>query len=141
MSINDIPSLDGPSDQSVGYRNPPRHSRFQPGQTGNPLGRKRRTRPATVREELQKILLKDVSVLDGGKRRREPAIAVVMKKLLADGLKGDRKAALLVYRIAQELGVLSMKRPSAELDLSGLTREQRDKVFEAFLIMRNVPTK
>ena len=30
-----------PDDEPVGYRQPPKHSRFKPGQSGNPRGRPR----------------------------------------------------------------------------------------------------
>jgi Family of unknown function (DUF5681) len=40
------------ADNRVGYRRPPRHSRFQPGQSGNPRGRPRgssRSRTSSAR--------------------------------------------------------------------------------------------
>lgn len=40
MSMDDQSELDEPS-YSVGYGKPPAHSRFQPGQSGNPKGKKK----------------------------------------------------------------------------------------------------
>ena len=41
-------AADDTSRQKVGYRNPPQHTRFKPGQSGNPRGRPRGQRNLTT---------------------------------------------------------------------------------------------
>jgi hypothetical protein len=61
-----------------------------------------------------------------------------MRKLIAEGFKGNLKTALAVYRIAEELGVLDAIRPRTKLDLSGLTPEERKLMFESYMILQKV---
>ena len=46
-------------DYEVGYRRPPRHSRFKPGQSGNPRGRPNRSKNINtlMQEELDLLLV------------------------------------------------------------------------------------
>jgi hypothetical protein len=59
-------------DDAVGYGHPPRHTRFQPGRSGNPKGRPRGT--PTVGTNLQDVIRQKVAVTEGGKTRRVPVI-------------------------------------------------------------------
>lgn len=52
----------------VGYKKPPRHTRFKPGQSGNPNGRPRKK--VTLAESIQKELNTRITVNEGGKQRR-----------------------------------------------------------------------
>ncbi|MEG3155132.1 DUF5681 domain-containing protein [Sphingomonas sp. RB1R13] len=59
---------DDPKAYTVGFRRPPEHSRFKPGQSGNPAGRKNRRKMreaeivAMVRDEPIEIMLKGKKV-------------------------------------------------------------------------------
>ena len=59
---------DDPKPYKVGFRRPPEHSRFKPGQSGNPAGRKNRRKMkeaeivAMVRDEPIEIMLKGKKV-------------------------------------------------------------------------------
>jgi len=61
----------GPADAyEVGYRKPPRHARFRPGQSGSPRGRPKGARSlATV---VASAIAERVTVAENGKRRRIP---------------------------------------------------------------------
>lgn len=126
----------GDATYHVGYGRPPLHSRFKSGQSGNPRGRPKHTGTGTVKEELQDLYLRELTVRDGDKKRKIPGILVLLQKLLTDGIRGDRGAAFVSYKLAQQLGVLEIRRESSELDMSVLTKEERAKCSEALEILR-----
>lgn len=91
-----------------GYRDPPKHSRFRPGTSGNPAGRPKATR------SLADLLAERVPIVKNGRRQ---TVAMFEAQLLAQvqrALKGDIKAAQLVLRIFEEEGVLEWGSRPAE---------------------------
>ena len=86
------------ADYEVGYKKPPRHSRFKPGNRANPHGRgkrKQRTEAAIVHE----IMTQRVTFVEGGKSKRAPRIALMIKRLGAAALNGDVGAAEALLKI------------------------------------------
>ena len=59
-----------PPDYPVGYGRPPKETRFQPGKSGNPAGRRKGSR--TVGAILTDIIEQKVPVTENGKTRRMP---------------------------------------------------------------------
>lgn len=93
----------------VGYGKPPKHSRFKPGQSGNPKGRKPGSR--NVMTLLEQTLFDTVKVRENGKVRRVPAIQACLLNLRNKAMKGDPKAldrfiklATLYHQSAQSQG-------------------------------------
>jgi Family of unknown function (DUF5681) len=80
------------SDRSyaVGYGRPPLHSRFKPGQSGNPKGRPRQSR--NLRTIVKKVCEQAMEIREGGRLRRMPTMEVLVRTLVSRGLKGDPKA-------------------------------------------------
>lgn len=76
------------SDEPVGYGNPPVHSRFQKGRSGNPGGRKKDSR--NFRTVLEEVMAREVE--QPGKNQPIPLIEALFLKLADCGLKGDWKA-------------------------------------------------
>ncbi len=58
----------GPATYEVGYGKPPRHSRFKPGQSGNPKGRKRGSKSTGTL--LREILDEKVVVREGNREKK-----------------------------------------------------------------------
>lgn len=83
----------------VGYGKPPLHSRFQPGQSGNPAGRRRP--PKTPEEILADALNKKIAVLDNGQPRKITKHAAMVTHLVNRAASGDLKAAEKVLRMIQ----------------------------------------
>jgi hypothetical protein len=109
-----MPNQDDP-DYTVGYKKPPRHTQFKPGQSGNPKGRSKKS--VTLDETLAKELLATICVAQGGRRRRTSVLGALIKLFIHAGLKGDLKAgALLLNRFG------SLKQ--TELDNLGELLEQ-----------------
>jgi Family of unknown function (DUF5681) len=84
----------------VGYGKPPKHSRFKPGQSGNPKGRKPGSR--NVMTLLEETLFDAVKVRENGKVRRVPAIQVCLLNLRNQAIKGDPKALDRFIRLASQ---------------------------------------
>ena len=76
--------MDDPRDYEVGYGKTPVHSRFKPGQSGNPKGRRtRKTEPASLLAEILKELNAVVTINENGEKMR------VTKQQLLDSAAVD----------------------------------------------------
>ena len=89
----------------VGYCNPPEHSRFKTGQSGNPRGRPKGTlNMATV---LERTLREKVVINENGKRRTITKLEAAIKQLTNKAASGELKALQLLaalVRSAEERG-------------------------------------
>ena len=86
------------ADYEVGYGKPPRHTRFQKGQSGNPKGRKPDSQ--NLKTIFRKLLFEPVKVKVNGKIRRMPAIEACLMNQRTQALKGDGKALDRCVRLA-----------------------------------------
>ena len=99
---NGFTCLTGKTDQEsyeVGYGKPPKHSRFKPGQSGNPSGRPRGSRnkfPALNEERLKDIILleayRTITVNDGDRRVTLPMAQAIVRTLALNAAKGNQRA-------------------------------------------------
>jgi hypothetical protein len=76
-------------DFPVGYKNPPKHSRFKPGQSGNPKGRPKKL---SVGFELVAELNRRVTIRENGTELKTSKAAALAKSLVARALSGDMRA-------------------------------------------------
>jgi hypothetical protein len=83
----------------VGYGKPPKHSRFKPGQSGNPSGRPKGSRnklPELNEERLKDIILleayRTITVNDGDRRVTLPMAQAIMRTLALNAAKGNQRA-------------------------------------------------
>jgi len=81
----------------VGYGKPPRESQFKPGQSGNPNGRSKK--PRSIRERFVRELERKVSVREGDRVRKVKKIDLWVRRVIADAIKGDHRASLLVRQM------------------------------------------
>ena len=80
-----------PSDYVVGYGRPPRHTRFQPGRSGNPKGRPKGSKNfSTVFSE---ELAQPVTLTENGKRRRMPKLQALAKQVVNRALSNNDSKA------------------------------------------------
>jgi Family of unknown function (DUF5681) len=89
MTLGDAPPDDA-EDADVGYRRPPRTTRFTRGQSGNPAGRPRERRREAPHEA---VLGQMVTIREGGAERRVTAAEAFLLQLTKRGLEGDGAAA------------------------------------------------
>jgi hypothetical protein len=74
----------------IGYGRRPVHSRFKPGQSGNPRGRPKGG--LNFETDLKRTLQAPVTVNDGGKPRTVTTQEALLLRLREKALKGDVKA-------------------------------------------------
>jgi hypothetical protein len=83
----------------VGYRNPPKVTRFKPGQSGNPKGRpKGSLNMATV---LERTLREKVIIIEGGKQRTINKLEAAVTQLTDKAASGDLKALQLLTALVR----------------------------------------
>jgi hypothetical protein len=91
----------------VGYGKPPMHTRFQKGASGNPRGGSRKIERRRARDLAIKEAYRLITVREGDKTMRLPAIQAVMRSQVALAAKGNGPAqrALIaaVHALEQEM--------------------------------------
>src|SRR4051794_39989138 len=99
----------GPSDYDVGHGKPPRHSRFRPGQSGNPRGRPKRAlgkhqqlvqaMDQPTRDMFMAEMQRPITVTSAGKKVTMPTVQMIarsMAKTAAEGGQQAQRTALLL---------------------------------------------
>lgn len=99
------------SNYEVGYRKPPKSTRFQKGKSGNPRGRPRKAQKP-IYEILQDLLSETVVLTEGNRRRRVSIDEALLRRFLANALKGEPRELLTMLKLFQSIGAL--KPPEAE---------------------------
>jgi hypothetical protein len=87
-------------DYPVGYCKPPIEHQIKKGERRNAAGRPKRKPPETdlarlVAEELQR----EIEIQEGGKSRKVSKAALIATQLVNQGIKGDRKAVELAFKL------------------------------------------
>ena len=79
---------------AVGYRSPPKSTRFRPGQSGNPAGRPKGLR--SIANELRDILAEEIATNTGGEIRRITKQRALASGLVTAAIEGDLRATAIV---------------------------------------------
>jgi hypothetical protein len=86
------------ADYEVGYKKPPHHSRFKPGNRANPHGRgKQKVR--TEAEIVNEVMTGPVEFREGSTSKRASRIELLIKSYGAAALRGDVSAAEALLKI------------------------------------------
>ena len=88
-------------DYEIGYGKPPKHTRFKPGECGNPRGRPKATR--NLKTDLAEELAECIPISEGGRRRAVSKQRGMVKQLIAKALRGDVRAANTVLGLVERL--------------------------------------
>jgi hypothetical protein len=86
-----------------GRRNPPKHSRFKKGVSGNPKGRPKRKRQL-VGEIVSEVQNTPTAYREGGRTKLASRLELALKKLVNSALEGDARSAadLFAHRAQAE---------------------------------------
>ena len=97
------PSQRNGSHSAVGYGNPPVHTRFKPGQSGNPKGRRKGQR--NIRTVVNEALNQPITIREGNRTRKTTKLDGVIMTMVNDALKGDAKALASLITLLRSLGM------------------------------------
>jgi hypothetical protein len=111
-------------DYAVGYKRPPLHSRFKPGESGNREGPRKSLKRRNIARDIQDVFTRKILVQVGGRKRWVPSIVALIQRALVDAMKGDKRATQFSYRIAETFGVFKLK-DDVRFDFSKLSEEER----------------
>jgi hypothetical protein len=89
-------------DYEVGYKRPPQHSQFKPGQSGNPSGRAKGSQ--NLKTLFHKIMKEEVQLREGADVRKVSKAEAIMRGLIIGALKGDTRAMGTLLRLAEQTG-------------------------------------
>jgi hypothetical protein len=102
-------------DYKVGNKNPPLHTRFQPGASGNPKGRPKGS--VGLKQKLQKELGKTVTVSKNGRPIRMTKADFVAQQVVAAAMKGDHKFTSLLIGVGEGGSATETPNAAAVADL------------------------
>lgn len=88
-----------PEQYEIGYKKPPKHAQFQPGQSGNPKGRKKGAKG--MKTLAQKTLTAKVAVRTGNGPKKMMRIEALLHKMVELGMKGNPRALLALFSMYQ----------------------------------------
>jgi vacuolar-type H+-ATPase subunit H len=107
------------SDYEVGKYRPPTEHQFQPGQSGNPLGRPKGSK--SWKRVMEEELSKEISVTEQGVEAKVSKMEALAKRLVSDALNGNAKAlSELLKQVNRHLGddqLDSKDLPASEEDI------------------------
>ena len=112
-------------DYRVGYGRPPWHTRFRPGQSGNPAGRPKvpQTLASDLREELEEM----ITLGDGDAERTVSRQRAILASLTAKALEGDPKAIAMVLDLVQRMAA---EEPGEDILFGETTRQRLARKIE-----------
>jgi hypothetical protein len=88
----------------VGYKRPPRHTQFKPGQSGNPKGRAKGLQ--NHRTTLNRVMNEKVSVREGDKTRSMTKFEAMLQAQAVKGMKADARSASVILNLMSKTRLL-----------------------------------
>ena len=83
-------------------RRPPRSTQFKPGDSGNPKGRPKGSRP--VGALLQEIIQQKIAVTENGKTRRLPVLEIMLRRLANEAMRGEQRSVKFLLTLLEHYG-------------------------------------
>jgi Family of unknown function (DUF5681) len=121
--------MSGNDEYGVGYRKPPKASRWRKGQSGNPHGRQKGAR--NLKTELTEELSEIISVKEQGLARRITKQRALIKAMTAKAVQGDTRAANLLINI-----IFRLLRPELIEDMPPELTKEDQAILDTFEVRR-----
>jgi hypothetical protein len=86
------------TDEKVGYGNPPRHTRFKPGNRANPLGRGAKKQP-THSDIVKRLQNTTATVPIGGKKTKITRLEAIVQRIGDEAMRGNMQSAKALLRL------------------------------------------
>jgi hypothetical protein len=83
----------------VGFRRPPLHSRFKPGQSGNPRGRAKQSQ--NLRTIVKQVSNEQIQIREGDRPRRMPRMEALVRTTFTRAFKDPKALASLIILLRQ----------------------------------------
>ncbi len=115
---------------TVGYRKPPAHSRFKPGQSGNPKGKKKGNK--SFKATVGSIFSEKIKVQTPRGTKTMSKLEALVRTNMNNALQGDPKAIDQVLKMAREAGLVNEIAETLDaLTMQELTEEDK-AILERF---------
>ena len=117
---------------AVGRGKPPAHTRFRPGQSGNPKGRPRGA--ADLRQILAAVANERVTITENGRKVRLTKLEVAARQLVNKAASGDHRAIeLLNKHLGDPVAAEPVSAPPADKADLSFGSEDDKQVLEIFM--------
>ncbi len=93
MEQPDPPEEPISTNYEVGYKKPPKHTRFKPGQSGNPRGRPKGTN--NLKTDLMEELGEKIVIREGDRSQKVSKQRALLKSVVNRAIKGDARATAI----------------------------------------------
>jgi hypothetical protein len=114
----------------VGYKNPPMHTRFKKGLSGNPAGRPKGDKNS--HSILKEILKREVKINKNGVPAKVEMLSIIWTQLVNKAAEGDLRA---ISKVIEQVSLLEMKESERAKILTAITKN--DKIIIGQFLSRN----
>lgn len=105
----------------IGYKKPPRETRFRKGCSGNPSGRPKGSQNTI--KLLEELLNQKISVLQDGKKRKISKKTAIMMQMVNAAVKGDPKS---VQTLLPYMTIIDNKNEEKETAKDNLSKDDKE---------------
>lgn len=127
--------LAGKSFYDVGYGKPPKSSQFKKGCSGNPVGRKKKVIPKSIREALELELTKQLTITNElDKKEKVYLYELLVKQLIKDALHKDGTSRKLLLETLMKIDLLSCRQSIVEKSIKTQEEQEAEASARALLI-------
>lgn len=120
----------------VGYGKPPKDTQFEKGRSGNPKGRPKGT--PDLKTIVRKSLSSQVTVTEGGKKKKVSTLTATVMRLNEKALKGDMRAIEKLLSLASDMAA-ELEAQKESRSLSARDAEIMER-FKASMLGKKEPS-
>jgi Family of unknown function (DUF5681) len=115
-----------PGISPVGYGNPPVHTRFRKGQSGNPSGKRRPDEAERAKKLIRREAYRLLTIREGQKVTKMPTLQAVVRSHFVSAAKGSVAAQRAVVKTLQDIEAEDRARSTGGTENRKLSRDVND---------------